>query len=155
MVFRKCCIGGKSYHGDPTLEDEEIAANEVGDKKVQDIPIVPEYNSGSAGSSSREPTTTSASASSDPEKGNLKAKVKNEKGAEDLTAAVPDPLAATGTKALVHFHDAELTQDLQDAVSADAGAPNANHARSLNGFFSVLALCHTVLASVDAETGGD
>lgn len=53
----------------------------------------------------------------------------------------------------VHFHDAELTRDIFSAVHADQDSTNADHARQLNGFFSVLALCHTVLTSVDKETG--
>ena len=53
----------------------------------------------------------------------------------------------------VHFHDAELTRDLLSAVHADQDSANAAHARQLNGFFSVLALCHTVLTSVDKDTG--
>jgi len=54
---------------------------------------------------------------------------------------------------LIHFRDESLKNDLADAVSADVNSENASHARILNGFFSVLALCHTALASVDPETG--
>lgn len=56
-------------------------------------------------------------------------------------------------KATVHFRDAELTRDLLSAVHADQDSTNASHARQLNGFFTVLALCHTVLTSVDKQTG--
>lgn len=54
---------------------------------------------------------------------------------------------------LTHFRDDALKNDLADALSADAKSENASHARNLNGFFSVLALCHTVLAAVDPVTG--
>jgi phospholipid-translocating ATPase len=70
---------------------------------------------------------------------------------------VPDPTRPTDVKlppgVLMHFHDESLKNDLADAVSADPKSENASHARTLNGFFSVLALCHTVLASVDPTTG--
>ncbi|KAF8077575.1 phospholipid-translocating ATPase [Lyophyllum atratum] len=53
----------------------------------------------------------------------------------------------------IKFRDAFLTQDLEDAVNADPESENAPHSRLLNGFFTVLALCHTVLTSVDPVTG--
>jgi phospholipid-translocating ATPase len=52
-----------------------------------------------------------------------------------------------------HFKDANLTADLNEAVSADPNSGNAAHARSLNGFFKVLGLCHTVLTGTDSVTG--
>jgi phospholipid-translocating ATPase len=71
--------------------------------------------------------------------------------------AVPDPLQPTDVKlpsgVLIRFRDESLKNDLANAVSADAKSENASHARNLNGFFTVLALCHTVLASVDPITG--
>jgi phospholipid-translocating ATPase len=70
---------------------------------------------------------------------------------------VPDTLQPNGVKlspgVLIHFRDESLKKDLADAVSADPKSENATHARNLNGFFSVLALCHTVLAAVDPATG--
>lgn len=61
--------------------------------------------------------------------------------------------ASSESTVTVHFHDGELTRDIFSAVHADQDSTNADHARQLNGFFSVLALCHTVLTSVDKETG--
>ncbi|KAJ7507724.1 phospholipid-translocating ATPase [Mycena galericulata] len=55
--------------------------------------------------------------------------------------------------AIVHFKDANLSADLDAAVSTDHASENAAHARSLNGFFKVLGLCHTVLTAVDPTTG--
>lgn len=78
------------------------------------------------------------------------------KVATDSSTASPDANrlpTSSKSKVTVHFHDAELTQDLLSAVHADQDSANATHARLLNGFFSVLALCHTVLTSVDKETG--
>ncbi|EJD53100.1 phospholipid-translocating P-type ATPase [Auricularia subglabra TFB-10046 SS5] len=48
---------------------------------------------------------------------------------------------------LMHFKDAHLTNDLRDAAES-----TDEHARMLNGFFTCLALCHSVLASVDSKT---
>lgn len=77
--------------------------------------------------------------------------------AKDDPKAVPDPLAAQGVKlskqVLYHFSDAQLKADLESSIHADPESENAAHARSLNGFFTVLALCHTVLTGVDPDTG--
>ncbi|KAG6376326.1 hypothetical protein JVT61DRAFT_2307 [Boletus reticuloceps] len=54
---------------------------------------------------------------------------------------------------LKHFSDQQLREDLAQAVHAEPGSNNETQARALNGFFSVLALCHTVLTAVDPETG--
>lgn len=51
------------------------------------------------------------------------------------------------------FHSSELAQDLQAAMSADPQSENAGHARALNGFLTVLSLCHTVLTSLNPDTG--
>ncbi|KAF9227701.1 phospholipid-translocating P-type ATPase [Gyrodon lividus] len=71
--------------------------------------------------------------------------------------AVPNAIDAAGVKlssgVLKHFTDQQLTQDLTRAIDAEPGSENEAHARALNGFFSVLALCHTVLTAVDPETG--
>ena len=63
------------------------------------------------------------------------------------------PSTSSESNVTHHFHDAELSRDLFSAVHADQDSTNAVHARQLNGFFSVLALCHTVLTTVDKETG--
>ncbi|KAJ6602623.1 phospholipid-translocating ATPase [Mycena vulgaris] len=60
---------------------------------------------------------------------------------------------APTTNAIFHFKDANLAADLDEAVSADPNSGNAAHARSLNGFFKVLGLCHTVLTGHDPATG--
>ncbi|KAL0067052.1 hypothetical protein AAF712_005836 [Marasmius tenuissimus] len=52
-----------------------------------------------------------------------------------------------------HFSDSELAADIEAAYAEEPDSGIASHARSLNGFFSVLGLCHTVLASVDPDTG--
>jgi len=56
---------------------------------------------------------------------------------------------------LKHFRvrDERLSQDLARPVEAEPDSENATQARSLNGFFSVLALGHTGLTAVDPATG--
>lgn len=66
---------------------------------------------------------------------------------------VPNPLTSRTLEPHKLFSDAELSRDLRQAVLAEPDSTNAAHARNLNGFFTVLALCHTVLTSVDPETG--
>lgn len=65
-----------------------------------------------------------------------------------------DPMKAHGVKlaegVLTHFTDKALKEDLADAAS---GGKNQDSARALNGFFTVLGLCHTVIAAVDPKTG--
>jgi phospholipid-translocating ATPase len=75
------------------------------------------------------------------------------KATTSSSTPVNNPPASSDSNVTVHFHDAELARDLLTAVHADQDSTNAAHARQLNGFFSVLALCHTVLTSVHKETG--
>ncbi|KAJ3907391.1 phospholipid-translocating ATPase [Lentinula edodes] len=59
--------------------------------------------------------------------------------------------AATGKQPF--FHSNKLSKDISTILHSDSTSPNAALARALNGFFTVLALCHTVLTSVDPDTG--
>uniref|UniRef100_A0A0W0FFE3 Phospholipid-transporting ATPase n=1 Tax=Moniliophthora roreri TaxID=221103 RepID=A0A0W0FFE3_MONRR len=52
-----------------------------------------------------------------------------------------------------YFHSQDLSADIAEALNANPESPTAAHARALNGFFTVLGLCHTVLTSVDKDTG--
>ncbi|KAJ3968221.1 hypothetical protein EV361DRAFT_434232, partial [Lentinula raphanica] len=82
---------------------------------------------------------------------------KAEEGNSDSTSVdVPDVPAketAVATGKLPFFHSAKLSKDISESLHSDSNSPNAALARSLNRFFTVLALCHTVLTSVDPETG--
>lgn len=126
MVFRKCSIGGAVYHGDPE-EDEDIDIKKpaaVEDATgEQNVSRDSSFGSTSAASPTINPNNISPAA------------VK-------LSSGV-----------LRHFTDQQLSQDLARAVNAEPGSENEAQARALNGFFSVLALCHTVLTAVDPETG--
>ncbi|KAF9447871.1 phospholipid-translocating P-type ATPase [Macrolepiota fuliginosa MF-IS2] len=67
-----------------------------------------------------------------------------------LSSRAPDPLKDDDT---IHFYDRGLEQDLEAALSEESDPETRRHARSLNGFFTVLSLCHTVLTAEDPETG--
>lgn len=70
-----------------------------------------------------------------------------------LDPAKAASITSTPVKVLHHFRDAELSRDLVAAVNADTDSAGAAHARQLNGFFTVLSLCHTVLTNLDPITG--
>jgi phospholipid-translocating ATPase len=138
MIFRQCSIGGKVYKGDPEEVREEapdVISTSLGVDTKADIRLSSADSSTAAGSNSERP---SEAKDKDP-------------------TAVPNPLEAEGVKlskqVLYHFSDAQLKEDLESSIHADPDSENAAHARSLNGFFTVLALCHTVLTGVDPETG--
>lgn len=136
MIFRNCSIGGKVYRGE-TEEDQGLkpvkSENEVGTRLSQTT---------SAGESTAAPESKSSSAAED--KQTTPPPTADQQEASSVQLA-PNVLA--------HFHNADLAQDLANAVHAEVGTDSAGHARTLNGFFSVLSLCHTVLAAVDPNTG--
>lgn len=129
MVFRHCSVGGKMYKGEDDVDDEPKDIKPPG-QELLDVRL-------SAAASDQ----TSQPGSSDDKR-------------EEQTP--PDPAEASGVQlpigVLTHFHNAELAHDIANALHADAGSEDASQARTLNGFFSVLALCHTVLAVVNPDT---
>jgi phospholipid-translocating ATPase len=71
--------------------------------------------------------------------------------AENQASGSSNSAARSSRDTAVHqFYDRDLEHDLEAALSED---PDRRHARNLNGFFSVLSLCHTVLTARDPETG--
>jgi phospholipid-translocating ATPase len=123
MVFRECSIGGRDYRGDEEMQ--------------------PGHETEPAGATKETRRLTDSDSSS----------------TTADAANVPDPMQADGVKlsngVLQHFKDSQLSADIERARSVDASASNeeATWARALNGFFTVLSLCHTVLTAVDPETG--
>jgi len=159
MIFRKCTIGGKAYSG----SDDEEPAVEV--KKLPPVIIneAPQIKKEAQVSrqSSLVPATEDISLSEFHSSGSSTA-VHPSPQHPDPHAAHPtgpdgpgilDPLRRRTVKISRQFHDPELASDLRQAVLTEPESANAFHARNLNGFFTVLALCHTVLTSVDPETG--
>ncbi|ESK96526.1 phospholipid-translocating atpase [Moniliophthora roreri MCA 2997] len=132
MVFRQCSIGGKAYRGDPEPEVDlgdqslELKKNLEGEKTGQTfhVGVTPSRPSDSDATSSKPPSINQAI-----------------------------PTKPKGKDPVPHFYDSELAADIEAAYAEEPDSEIAAHARMLNGFFSVLALCHTVLASVDPATG--
>lgn len=136
MVLRQCSVGGKAYRGDPeVLTDGEDEGNKNSDsieleKDLLHEPItrpIPLYRSSiDAGSTNSHPPGLDRSSSTP------KTKTSNPR-----------------------FRDTVLTSDITAACNeTDLSSSHARaHARALNGFFTVLGLCHTALASVDPLTG--
>jgi phospholipid-translocating ATPase len=132
MVFRQCSIGGKIYKGDAApLSDSE----EDGKDSVRRLSY-----SGEAPRPVQVDLRTAAQSSQG-------------SGIDRVPRTNPSRITDKAQDAPIRFTDSALLQDLEDAVSDEPDPECATHARLLNGFFTVLGLCHTVLASVDHETG--
>jgi phospholipid-translocating ATPase len=137
MVFRQCSIGGVVYSGDPEESTADLADGMH--LKDPDIKLVDRSDSSASGSgsSTRGPSTDQPTPTVPP-----------------ITPLDPlDPLATPPLQVQYRFHDTHLSEDLKTAVHTDRESEDAPHARTLNGFFTVLGLCHTVLASPNPTTG--
>ncbi|KAG6899806.1 hypothetical protein C0993_006629 [Termitomyces sp. T159_Od127] len=132
MIFRQCSIAGKVYSGDPDVEDE--ATPKIREKtstissQSQDVVLPSDLSSSSSTAASPSPPTATH---------------------KPLPTATADPLTMPPPRGSNRFVSASLNNDLRAA----AHAADPVRARALNGFFSVLALCHTVLTGTDPETG--
>lgn len=131
MVFRQCSIGGKAYRGaDGDAEDEP--------RESLKAPPLPD--------------------NADPGVNfNLTKQVSGDSTVRNSGGIPPRPRSGQKSDETsddnVYFYDTELQDDLDKAVAADETSDFAHHARTLNGFFTVLSLCHSVLTDVDPETG--
>ena len=148
MVFRHCSIGGKVYKGDPDPLDgegefEPDASRPPEPKPEEDIPN-PGLSRISEGNEVRLSSVSSTAVGS----GATNNKSEKEVAKPTVEDPVKDP-----ENVLIHFRDATLKADLEEAAGADHVPEQASHARSLNGFFTVLALCHTVLSATNPDTG--
>ncbi|CAE6428267.1 hypothetical protein ACGC1H_000702 [Rhizoctonia solani] len=130
MVFRQCSVGGTIYKGEELSEQAEPEAEENPTIKTS-------------------PSSEATAIGEDPEAGHPKARGSHEStpGSSASTSApkvteqpnVP-PQAPT------RFINSQLRQDIESPR-------DDNQMRQLYGFFSTLALCHTVLAGTDEQTG--
>ncbi len=133
MVFRQCSIGGKAYRG-AEYDDAEDEPNES--LKAPPLP------------DNADPGVNF----------NLTKQVSGDSTVRSTSDLIP-PRPRSGQNSdqtssdNVYFYDTELQDDLDKAVAADETSDFAHHARTLNGFFTVLSLCHSVLTDVDHETG--
>ncbi|KAK7034698.1 hypothetical protein VNI00_012105 [Paramarasmius palmivorus] len=123
MIFRQCSIGGKVYIGDP---------DDIEPPKQKDATDIQSSSSDSRPSSSPQVPGATIDAPTDPFKASA---------------------AHSPSNKQPEFHSHDLSADLAEALNASPESPTAAHARALNGFFTVLGLCHTVLTAVDKETG--
>jgi phospholipid-translocating ATPase len=100
----------------------------------------------------------------DPPGQELVCEISNDSSHASTSACGDDPAVPPAANAAVnklsssvlkHFQvrDEHLSQDLAHLVEAEPDSENATRARSLNGFFSILALCHTILTAVNPATG--
>ena len=131
MVFRQCSIGGRAYRGDPG-PDEEEEDEKSNIKPLSSFPEAPKPVEVDLW------TTAQSSQTS---------------GIGRVPGSNPNKTADKVKDSPTRFTDSILLQDLEDAVSENPDPQIATHARLLSGFFTVLALCHTVLTSVNPETG--
>ena len=143
MVFRQCSIGGKAYRGDPVPEEGDEEETKIEALDVSSVEHLSKTSSGPDSASSSRPSSggegaAGKSASMD-KLATVAADTKNGKNGKRNGPIVR------------HYKDSQLKADIDEAAGEDA--PNAAHARTLNGFWQTLALCHTVLTTVDHETG--
>ena len=127
MVFRQCSVGGRVYKGDP--EDTTVLTDET------PLEVKTPRNTSSS--------SDAASATAQPDK------IDPVPAGEESRNTITAPKLKLPASVLAHFRDASLTADIRRSAESDA---DAAFSRSLNGFFAVLALCHTVIASVDPLT---
>ncbi|KAG5723766.1 putative phospholipid-transporting ATPase DNF1 [Termitomyces sp. T112] len=137
MVFRQCSIGGRVYRGDA---DEKNAETSDDNPPTQSNSI-----DSVANATSVEIDLWGVRHSSRSNLGRPQRPSENE-------IKVMEKEKVSETR--VRFRDVALAQDIEASVSGDPKSENTSHSRLLNGFFTVLALCHTVVTSIDPVTGG-
>jgi len=168
MIFRKCTIGGKVYcgvedqhHHEPEKRVTEVEKTSPRSTSIDAPPAyVKSIASGSDKSGRKEghlgvdvsppvqsPSQSQSQSSQSGSSGGPPALAPGE------AARLPDRASATRPKIIHHFRDSELSRDIMGTFNAEAESSSAAHARHLNGFFTVLGLCHTVLTNLDPETG--
>lgn len=126
MEFRKCSINGKIYHGDQPLFSENNSAEGLINNNSND-------NNKNKNSIESEIHLTSSTTSSSSSHHNIDVNNTN----NELSPSV-NP---TKKPIKLPFVDSELTRDLSPD-NADSA-----HAKAINDFFTLLAICHTVLIS--------
>ncbi|CAE7183194.1 unnamed protein product, partial [Rhizoctonia solani] len=129
MVFRQCSVGGMIYKGEELPEQPEPEAEE---------------NSAVKRSPSSETTAVEEDVEAQPK---VRGSHESSPGSSASTSApqvTEQPNAPP--QAITRFVNTQLKQDIESPR-------DDNHMRQLYGFFSTLALCHTVLAGTNEQTG--
>lgn len=124
MVFRMCSIAGRAYTGDASFQKEL-----VDDVKVSSVGTIP----------TAEVVQVDLWATNQPSSSS-RSRVGED---ADLSGKAPDS---------DKFQDSKLLDDIDEAAKSNYSDPNSRGS-SLNNFFTVLSLCHTVLAATDPNTG--
>ena len=133
MVFRQCSIGGKPYRG--------AEYDDAGDEPHENIKAPPQPDSADPGVNFNLTKQVSGDSTVRSTHGLIQPHSRSDQNSDQTDTSI------------VHFQDAELQDDIEKAVTVDETSDFAHHARTLNGFFTVLSLCHSVLTDVDPETG--
>ena len=135
MVFRRCTIAGRVYKG------ENVDESDASHDDLRAVPV-PRDERNNSKDSEGSPTPSSK---------------KSTKSSTSSTTETPNPLAADKVSKAEHvlarFSDASLDADIAAAQGAVSNTAEDAHGRMLNGFWTVLALCHTALVSVNPRTG--
>lgn len=164
MVFQQCSVGGKAYKGDEEEEEEEeIATKYEGSSSSVEVDIRPSKSSSRSGS----PRGSGSGSGSRPNTGDddiilihdTKSSPTSKSNSMDKLAT-PDasnPKTKGPVKlsegVLKHFRDSGLKADIAAEKARELDLERNPFASRMNGFWTTLALCHTVLASVDPERG--
>ncbi|KAF8801609.1 phospholipid-translocating P-type ATPase [Phlegmacium glaucopus] len=124
MVFRKCTIAGTSYQGDVNPSHDDEEHAKSDALSIVEVPADQAADGDSA---------TAPSDSGD--------------GPYELETSRRNPPTATPQK----FKDLALQLDITEATRSQNTASDSS--KTLIGFFTVLSLCHSVLAAKDPVTG--
>jgi phospholipid-translocating ATPase len=162
MIFRQCSIGGKVYIGDDAISESDQRGDSTTQspeapplayEKEQHLHGVPLDVLSIPSSLSPVPVEKPGHHEGDNHADSSNSGNVDLEESDPLVSEEPVSTARAPPKITHHFRDAELTRDLQVAIQPDLDPVTTAHARKLNGFFTVLALCHTVLTSIDPQTG--
>ena len=158
MLFRQCSVGGKAYRGEDG-EEEEIATKYEGSSSSIEVDVRLSKASSRSGSA---PESASGS-NSRPNTGDQTLKTEHPSPVTPSSAptstdilAKPNPSQTKGVKlsdGVKKFRDPNLKADLAAEKAEELDLQSSPFFSHLNGFWTTLALCHTVLTSVDPETG--
>ncbi|KAH7343680.1 hypothetical protein B0J17DRAFT_643413 [Rhizoctonia solani] len=129
MVFRQCSVGGTIYNGEELPEEAEPEEN----------PAI-----------KKSPSSEATAIDEDPEAGHARKVRGSHESSPGSSASTSAPQVTeqpnVPPQPATRFVNAQLKQDIESPR-------DDNHMRQLYGFFSTLALCHTVLAGTDEQTG--
>ncbi|KAI0071851.1 phospholipid-translocating P-type ATPase [Panus rudis PR-1116 ss-1] len=165
MVFRECSVGGKVYRGDRDVDveevEEEVTKVESAESSSMDVDVNVNVRDSHTGSGSSRPNTGSSAT-----RAHTSSSHPPSHSHSPTNLGTADPKSAKAVKlsegVLQHFIDHTLKADLQSALTSPSSlspsltaspSPSSSQAQLLIGFWTTLALCHTVLTSVDPETG--